>query len=325
MQTHSKTPLCSYHYDALDRLVDCKLSGQESARRFYQKDRLATEINSTVQHSIMQHDDHLLAQQQRQTDAMETRLLATDQQRSVLSALNATTPRPVTYTPYGHRPLSSGLLSLLSLLGFNGERPDPVTGHYLLGNGYRAFNPVLMRFNSPDSLSPFGKGGLNAYSYCEGNPVSRRDPNGHWSISGAFNWLWGAFTRLTQSRAPTNIAAVNRPAGSSSSIGTVASRTGTIDQRSRLSDISIIAHRNQTPDVPQLRSRSQSAIPEPPVPAYPNLGPEDWLDLESVFQIAPYEATQEELTMVLNQTWNNRQRRSSPLDSIVFLNQFVRD
>jgi len=175
MQTHSKTPLCSYHYDALDRLVDCKLSGQESARRFYQKDRLATEINSTVQHSIMQHDDHLLAQQQRQTDAMETRLLATDQQRSVLSALNATTPRPITYTPYGHRPLASGLLSLL---GFNGEWPDPVTGHYLLGNGYRAFNPVLMRFNSPDSWSPFGKGGMNAYAYCSGEPVNRYDSTG---------------------------------------------------------------------------------------------------------------------------------------------------
>ena len=322
MQTHCKTPLCRYHYDPLDRLIDCELSGQESARRFYQKDRLATEINSTVQHSIMQHDDHLLAQQQRQTDAMETRLLATDQQRSVLSALNATTPRPVTYTPYGHRPLSSGLLSLL---GFNGERPDPVTGCYLLGNGYRAFNPVLMRFNSRDSLSPFGKGGLNAYSYCEGNPVSRRDPNGHWSISGAFNWLWDAFPRLTQSRASTDIAAVNRPAGSTSSIGTVAPRTGAIDQGSRLSDITTIAHRNQTPEVPQLRSPSQSPPPEPLVPAYPNLGPEDWSDLESVFQHAPYDASTEQLMMVLNEMRNIRNRQSSPHHSIVFLNQFVRN
>jgi len=176
MQTHSKTLLCRYQYDPIDRLVDCKLSGQESARRFYQKDRLATEINSTVQHSIMQHDDHLLAQQQRQTGALETRLLATDQQRSVLSALNTTTPRPITYTPYGHRPLASGWLSLL---GFNGERSDPVTGCYLLGNGYRAFNPVLMRFNSPDSWSPFGKGGLNAYAYCAGEPVNRDDRSGH--------------------------------------------------------------------------------------------------------------------------------------------------
>jgi len=42
----------------------------------------------------------------------------------------------------------------------------------MLGNGYRAYNPILKRFNSPDSLSPFGKGGLNAYSYCVGDPVT---------------------------------------------------------------------------------------------------------------------------------------------------------
>lgn len=63
--------------------------------------------------------------------------------------------------------------------GFNGEVADPLTGHYLLGNGYRAYNPVLMRFNSPDYLSPFGKGELNAYAYCAGDPINRVDPNGH--------------------------------------------------------------------------------------------------------------------------------------------------
>ncbi|WP_230080979.1 RHS repeat-associated core domain-containing protein, partial [Pseudomonas syringae] len=73
-------------------------------------------------------------------------------------------------------PAESGLASLL---GFNGERRDPVTGHYLLGNGYRAYNPVLMRFNSPDSLSPFGEGGLNAYGYVGGDPVGFGDPTGH--------------------------------------------------------------------------------------------------------------------------------------------------
>jgi RHS repeat-associated protein len=74
---------------------------------------------------------------------------------------------------------------LLSLLGFNGERPDPVTGHYLLGNGYRAFNPVLLRFNSPDSWSPFGEGGLNSYAYCLGDPINRYDPDGHTTMTMA--------------------------------------------------------------------------------------------------------------------------------------------
>ncbi|EJN26288.1 RHS repeat-associated core domain protein-containing protein [Pseudomonas sp. GM78] len=110
------------------------------------------------------------------THSRNTILLATDQQRSVLSALNAHGPHPIAYTAYGHRPAENGLLSLL---GFNGELPDPLTGHYHLGNGYRQFNPVLMRFNSPDSWSPFGKGGLNAYCYCLGDPRNRIDPEGH--------------------------------------------------------------------------------------------------------------------------------------------------
>ncbi|MGY2261987.1 RHS repeat-associated core domain-containing protein [Pseudomonas sp. SDO55104_S430] len=109
-----------------------------------------------------------------------SRLLATDQQRSVLAILAANQPERLRYTPYGHNPAGSGLISLLA---FNGEQVESITGWYLLGNGYRAFNPVLMRFIRPDSWSPFGRGGLNTYAYCAGNPVSRRDPSGHFVLS----------------------------------------------------------------------------------------------------------------------------------------------
>ncbi|WCM49246.1 RHS repeat-associated core domain-containing protein [Pseudomonas sp. WJP1] len=173
-----KTLLCQYHYDALDRLTRHALPDIPQRQRFYCKRRLATEIQGGVGLSIFQNDDQLLAQRQHEKDtAPATTLLATDQQRSVLHSLKADHPgQSGSYSPYGHRAAENGLLSLL---GFNGERPDPVTGCYLLGNGYRAFNPVLMRFNSPDSLSPFGKGGLNAYAYCVGDPVNRVDPSGH--------------------------------------------------------------------------------------------------------------------------------------------------
>ncbi|MDU9392469.1 RHS repeat-associated core domain-containing protein [Pseudomonas sp. zfem002] len=100
-----------------------------------------------------------------------TRLLACDHPQSVLRAGH----QAIAYSAYGYR---SPVLPAV-VPGFNGELADTLTGHYLLGNGYRAYNPVLMRFNSPDSWSPFGRGGPNAYGYCLGDPVNRRDPGGH--------------------------------------------------------------------------------------------------------------------------------------------------
>ncbi|MBV7476134.1 RHS repeat-associated core domain-containing protein [Pseudomonas sp. PDM31] len=167
--------LIQYTYDALDKLASLN-SDSSKRHRFYNSTRLATETQGATGYSIVQHDNFLLAQQKHEHNTPNTTLLATDLQRSVLQTLNKDTKRQaITYCPYGYPSAMSGLLSLL---GFNGERPDPVTGHYWLGNGYRAFNPVLMRFNSPDRISPFGKGGLNSYAYCLGDPINRVDPNG---------------------------------------------------------------------------------------------------------------------------------------------------
>ena len=67
-------------------------------------------------------------------------------------------------------------------LGFNGARQDPVTKLYPLGHGYRMYSPTLMRFNAQDSLSPFGRGGVNGYAYCLGDPINRNDPSGHFAL-----------------------------------------------------------------------------------------------------------------------------------------------
>ncbi|VVP79533.1 hypothetical protein PS914_02069 [Pseudomonas fluorescens] len=180
MTSPRETVLCQYHYDPLDRLISHALTDTLKRQRFYCKSRLVTEIQGALCYSIVQHGDQLLAQQRREGDAPDTTLLATDHQRSVLQVLKPDDPRqPIVYMPYGHCSFKS---ELHSLLGFNGERPDPMTGCYLLGNGRRTFNPMLMRFTSPDSLSPFGKGGLNPYVYCLGDPINRSDPNGQFSL-----------------------------------------------------------------------------------------------------------------------------------------------
>lgn len=58
------------------------------------------------------------------------------------------------------------------VLSFNGQRLDPIADTTHLGNGYRAYNPKLMPLNCPDSMSPFGAGGINPYVYCSGDPVN---------------------------------------------------------------------------------------------------------------------------------------------------------
>ncbi|MDQ0126957.1 RHS repeat-associated protein [Pseudomonas lini] len=107
-------------------------------------------------------------------------LLAPDQQQTILAELDRTGPNRLAYTPYGFQ---SGLLAAQSRLGFNGQLNERPTGWYHLGNGHRVYNPVLMRFHSPDRLSPFGKGGVNAYAYCGGSPINRVDPSGQWWVA----------------------------------------------------------------------------------------------------------------------------------------------
>jgi len=77
------------------------------------------------------------------------------------------------YTPHGgFRPDAGPWQS------FANAHRDQTSGCYLLGNGYRAYSPSMMRFCSPDRLSPFEAGGLNAYGYCLGDPINRQDPSG---------------------------------------------------------------------------------------------------------------------------------------------------
>jgi RHS repeat-associated protein len=81
-----------------------------------------------------------------------------------------------------------------STLGYSGQYHDQLTPGYQLGNGYRAYLPALMRFTGPDSLSPFGAGGINAYAYGGEDPVNHVDPSGHFSLD-LIAQDWGAAWR----------------------------------------------------------------------------------------------------------------------------------
>lgn len=105
-----------------------------------------------------------------------TLLLACDGNHSVLDRSDHTAHplEPCRYTAYGH---DNNALS--TRLGFNGELQRLQEHLYLLGNGTRIYSPSLMRFYTPDSFSPFGAGGFNAYVYCSNDPVNYTDPSGH--------------------------------------------------------------------------------------------------------------------------------------------------
>ncbi|MEB0208026.1 RHS repeat-associated core domain-containing protein [Pseudomonas sp. CCC3.1] len=172
MSKTGKLLASTYQYDPLDRLASAN-----TTQRFYNQSRIATEIEGERKSRFFEFDSQPLAVQQHGT-APGTTLLATDQQTSVLNGVSPDGRQQAqAYSAFGHHPADDAINGA----GFNGERPEPVTGHYLLGQGYRAFNPVLMRFNSPDSWSPFGEGGINAYAYST-NPINETDPSGHIAI-----------------------------------------------------------------------------------------------------------------------------------------------
>lgn len=194
--------LISYRYDALDRLIGVEPVGASVVTRVYREASIATQFEGGQQHSLIEAGGHVLAQCSRSGNTVVNSLLGCDQQRSVLQSVTGNQTQRNVYTPYGGHVAEGGMQSLL---GFNGEQPDPVTGCYLLGNGYRAYNPQLMRFHSPDSMSPFDSGGINPYAYCLGDPINMTDPTGHFS--------WKSILSIAISVAAIAIAAITLGSG----------------------------------------------------------------------------------------------------------------
>lgn len=107
-------------------------------------------------------------------------LMGTDWLQSPLFKVQTDLNMKIRYLPFGFR---GETIEKAASVEFQGQLRDALTGHYLLGHGYRAYDSIMRRFLTPDSLSPFGEGGLNCYVYCGGEPVNNIDPSGHFSRS----------------------------------------------------------------------------------------------------------------------------------------------
>ncbi|MFB4394760.1 MULTISPECIES: RHS repeat-associated core domain-containing protein, partial [unclassified Pseudomonas] len=168
-------PLVRYRYDGHDHLTGVHWQGQshEQLRR-YEGYRLSAVRQGDQLTQLLHGSDQPLGQQ-RHGQASDALLLLTDSAGSVTDEYGPEGVQQAHYSLYGERGDDD---ALRSLLGFNGEVREQQLDWYLLGRGYRAYNPGLMRFHSPDSLPPEVTG-INPYLYALGNPVNWRDPTGH--------------------------------------------------------------------------------------------------------------------------------------------------
>ncbi|EEP81062.1 conserved hypothetical protein [Uncinocarpus reesii 1704] len=171
--------LCQYFYDAGGKLVCQRVQGTDTYLH-YRGDSLIATTTGDTKVSYISDGGIRWGQMLQKGNKTETQLWMSDSQQSVLAWFDTKKPTEIhgqTYSPYGFNVGTSSI-------GFNGQWRDPVTGWYHLGNGYRVYNPVLMRFHSPDQSSPFASGEINPYAYCVGDPINRSDPTGHFSLFG---------------------------------------------------------------------------------------------------------------------------------------------
>ncbi|SFL63742.1 RHS repeat-associated core domain-containing protein [Pseudomonas sp. NFACC46-3] len=180
----------------------------------------------------------------------QTILLAADDKHSILAEVSESQTRSIAYSAYGQQ---STQQMISTKLGFNGELREARLGWYFLGKGYRVYNPVLMRFHSPDSLSPFGKGGLNAYMYCVGDPVNFSDPTGH----------VGQGRRLVLPSRSSSLASLTRSSRSTTAI--VYTPTGSQPVRTEPTIIAPPPPTTQTQPTTNVTRRVRE-IPPPPRP-----------------------------------------------------------
>ncbi|KAF7587276.1 hypothetical protein BBP40_007493 [Aspergillus hancockii] len=178
-----------YRYDASGRLICQMIPEQPDTYLFYREDKLIATKAGDRQVSYLFDGNEYWGQSIQEGTTTQTQLWASDGHQSVLTWLDAHQPGQIhhqQYTPHGYSAAGSS-----PSIAFNGQWCDPVTGWYHLGNGYRVYNPVMMRFLTPDSWSPFTTGEINPYAYCSGDPINRIDPGGHF---GFFKKLFKKFS-----------------------------------------------------------------------------------------------------------------------------------
>ncbi len=177
LQAGDGQPLYRYRYDGHNDLIGVRHEQAAEVSRRYQGYRVTSTRDADVLTEYLYAGDRPIGLQ-RPAQTADNRLFVTDAANSVVGECSGDQLHDNTYTAYGDSPDND---TLVGLLGFNGEARERALGWSLLGRGYRAYNPGLMRFHSPDTAAP-EQAGINPYVYCGGNPVNWHDPSGHFGM-----------------------------------------------------------------------------------------------------------------------------------------------
>lgn len=152
---------------------------------FYQTGKISITKSKNQWRKIFRTHELLLAENIIES-SKGIKLLASNENGTVLAELNEQSSDSIAYSAYGHyfNQQDSNFL-----IRFNAEILNSVLLSYALGNGNRIYSPLRMRFNSPDDYSPFEEGGLNSYAYCFCDPVNFIDPSGNNPIRSFFKGI----------------------------------------------------------------------------------------------------------------------------------------
>lgn len=171
------------------------MSSQRHLLHFYMHTHLHSVLTSAASATFFRDSSVVLAELLCEANQTATTLVGSDMARSPITRSTESTSLPQAYTSYGYEQPPE---PTLKLTGFTGQ-PRSVSAHlYLMGSGRRAYNTALMRFCSPDDLSPFAKGGINAYAYCKNDPTNYSDQSGRTPISN-----------LSTKKSPTSLYKLN--------------------------------------------------------------------------------------------------------------------